>query len=182
MKLTLNLASRRYVNERALKLGCLMLLAILVMLLLLQIQTYLQSRELNLNYQANIEKLGEQLQGKIPKRFTKEQIVVQQQDFALAKSLLQKDAFRWTALFDRIERLLPENVSIRSFNPNYKAGSLGITGVARNLIDLQDLLDNLHADSFEQVFLKSQNQIEVNDYKDDKQPALAFSILLEGVF
>lgn len=182
MKLTLNLASRRYVNERALKLACLILTLLLLLLLLLQARTCLQSREQNLVYRADIEKLEQQLGVTIPKRFTKEQIVVQQQGFARAKSFLQEDAFRWTALFDRMEGLLPKNVSIRSFSPNYKAGSLTINGVAKNLIDLQDLLDNLHADSFAQVFLKSQNQIEVLDYQDNKMPALSFTILLEGVF
>lgn len=182
MRLTLNLASRRYVNERALKLACLTLTFILVLLLIFQGQVFLQTREHNLAYQANIEKLQEQLRGKIPKRFTKEQIALQQQEFAQAKAILQEDSFRWTALFDRMERLLPQNVSISSFNPNYKAGSLVISGVAQNLIDLQDLLDNLHADSFSQVFLKSQNQIEVFDYQGQKRSALQFAIQLEGVF
>lgn len=182
MKLTLNLASRRYVNERALKLGCLIVTLLLILLLLLQGRNCLNDREQNLVKQANIDQLEEKLQGKIPQRFSKEQIVLQQQDFARAQDLLQKDAFRWTVLFDRLEVLLPKNVSIRSFSPNYKAGSLLITGVARNLIDLQDLLDNLHADTFQQVFLKSQSQIEVLDYQEAKRPALAFSILLEGVF
>ncbi|WP_303720349.1 PilN domain-containing protein [Malonomonas rubra] len=182
MRLTLNLASRRYVNERALKLFCLALTLLLVLLLILQGQLLLQSREHNLAFRANIEKLQVQLSGKIPERFTKEQIAVQQQEFAQAKAILQQDAFRWTALFDRMEKLLPKNVSITSFSPNYKSGSLMINGVAKNLIDLQDLLDNLHADSFSQVFLKNQSQIEVLDYQDQKHLAIQFSIQLEGVF
>lgn len=182
MKLTLNLASRRYVNERALKLACLLLVAFLLLLLLFQARTSLQSREQILAMNVAIEKLAQQLQGEIPKRFSKEQIAAQQQDFAQAEALLRKDAFRWSALFDRMEGLLPENVSIRSFSPNYKEGSLVISGVAKNLIDLQDLLDNLHADSFRQVFLQNQNQIEVFDFQDEKRTALSFSILLEGVF
>ena len=182
MRLTLNLASRRYVNERALKLVCLAVTLLLILLLCMQVWVSLQSREHNLAYRANVDKLQEQLSGKIPKRFTKEQIAAQQQEFARAKAILQEDAFRWTALFDRMERLLPSNVSISSFSPNYKEGSLQITGDAKTLSDLQDLLDNLYADSFSQVFLKSQSQIEVLDYQGQKQPALRFAILLEGVF
>jgi len=182
MKLTLNLASRRYLNERALKWAYLLLLLLFVFLLLMQAREYLQSRQQGLVYQKNIAKLEEQLQGKIPKRFTAAQIATQQKDYARAESMLQDDAFRWTALFDRLEGLLPSNVSIQSFSPNYKSNSLVISGVAKNLIDLQDLLDNLHADSFSQVFLQNQNRVEVLDYQDNKRPALAFSILLEGVF
>ena len=182
MKLTLNLASRRYVNERALTWGCLALSLLLILLLAFQVRSYLQSREQNLAYRTNIAKLQEQLRGKVPKRFTAGQIASQQEDFARAKAMLQKDAFRWTALFDRMEKLLPSNVSIQNFSPNYKANSLVISGVARNLIDLQDLLDNLHADSFRQVFLKNQSQVKVRDYQDNERAVLSFSIVLEGVF
>ena len=182
MKLTLNLASRRYVNERALLWGCLIITMLLLLLLFFQTRTWMQSREQNLAHLAEIKKLEEQVHGKLPKHFTREQIDRQQQNFAVAESLLQRDAFRWTALFDRLERLLPENVSIRSFNPDYTKGSLVLSGVAMNLVDLQDLLDNLHNDSFPQVYLRSQDQVEVLDYQDQKRPALGFSIQLEGVF
>jgi len=182
MKLTLNLASRRYINERALTWGCLVLTLLLVLLLFFQLRGWMQSRELNLAHQAEINKLEEQLQGKIPKRLTSEEISLQKQEFNVAQQLLQQDAFRWTELFDRMEKLLPENVSIRSFSPDYNKGSLTITGVAKNLIDLQDLLDNLHNDSFKFVYLRNQRQVEVLDYQEQKRPALGFSILLEGVF
>lgn len=182
MKLTLNLASRRYVNEQALKLVYLAITSLLVLLLFIQGRVYLQSREHLDAYKVNIEKLQTQLHGEIPKHISKEQIVLQQAEFAQAEAILQKDAFRWTALFDRLEGLLPQNVSLSSFSPDYKKGSLVISGVARDLIDLQNLLDNLHADSFQQVFLTSQNLVEVFDYQGQKQPALQFSIQLEGVF
>lgn len=182
MKLTLNLASRSYVNERALRLGCLVLTVVLLLLILLQVRGYLQSREENLVLQAEIATLEQQLKGKIPKRFTTAQIAVQQQEFARAEEMLKKDAFRWTVLFERMEKLLPANVSIRSFNPDYREGGLRISGVAKTLTDLQQLLDNLHADSFEQVFLKNQNQVEINDYAENKRPVLAFIIELKGVF
>jgi len=182
MKLTINLASRRFVNEQALKSTLTVVLTTLVIVLILQGMTWMQSHEQNLTYLQEINALEEQLRGKIPKRFSKEQIAEQQLRFSQAEALLQKDAFRWTALFDRFEKLLPANVSIRSFSPNYEKGSLAINGVAKDLIDLQDLLDNLHADNFDQVFLKTQSQVEVKDYMGSPQPALSFAIQLEGVF
>jgi len=182
MKLTLNLASRRYINERALTLACLVLTLLLLLLLIFQLRGWMQSREEVLVHQAEINKLEERLQGKVPQRLSAEDIALQQQEFSVAQQLLQQDAFRWTELFDRMEKLLPENVSIRSFSPDYNKGSLTIVGVAKNLIDLQDLLDNLHNESFKSVYLRNQNQVEVLDYQEQKRPALSFSILLEGVF
>ncbi len=182
MKLTLNLASRTYVNERALSLGCLILALMLVVLLLFQARAVLQERERNLSYQKEISTLETQLSSKLPKQFSKEQLATQQEAFQQAQELLQRDAFRWTALFDRLEKLLPEHVSLKNLNPNYQKGSLTIEGVARQLGDLQQLLDNLHAEEFKQVFLTGQSSVDVDDFAGNKRPALQFSILLEGVF
>lgn len=182
MKLSLNLASRSYVNERALKWGYLLFALLLLLIFLFQLTTYLQSRQLMLGYQANIKSLEQQLSGAVPEHFTAGQLAVQQQAISRAEALLQKDAFRWTALFDRLETLLPRDVSIRSFSPNYKDDSLILTGVAKKLTDLQQLLNNLHADSFQQVFLQSQGQVEVIGSDESKKTAHQFTIRLEGVF
>lgn len=182
MKLTLNLASRSYVNERALSLSCLILSLLLVLLLVFQARSVLQEQEQNRAYQAEISKLEAKLNSKLPKQFTKQQLAEQQETLRQAQIMLQRDAFRWTALFDRLEGLLPRHVSLRNLNPDYKTGSLKIEGVARQLGDLQQLLDNLHGDNFKEVFLNSQSWIEVVDYTGNKRPALLFSIQLEGVF
>ena len=182
MKLTLNLASRSYVNERALSLSCLLICFVLTLLLIFQAHYVLQGQEQNRAYQTEINALEAKLGSKLPKQFTKAQLAEQREIFNQAQDLLQRDAFRWTALFDRLENLLPTHVTLQNFNPNYQKGSLSITGVARQLGDLQQLLDNLHGDTFEQVFLTSQSWVDVIDYSGNKRPALQFSIQLEGVF
>lgn len=182
MKLSLNLASRRYVNERAFKRGFQLLLLLLLLLLAFQLWIFVQSRKQIGSYQINIGELELQLRGAVTKLLTAEQISKYEQDFRQASALIKKDAFRWTALFDRLEILLPNDVSIRSFNPNYKSGSLVFNGVAKDLAALQKLLDNLHGDSFRQVFLQNQDQVDVAGYGGEKLPAISFSIKLEGVF
>ncbi|SHI46503.1 type IV pilus assembly protein PilN [Malonomonas rubra DSM 5091] len=182
MKLTLNLASRRYVNEQALRLGYLIFSLLLVLLLLFQIRLLGLERQENESVRTEINTLQEQLKDKIPQRFDKAQIAAHQEQLGRAKALLLQDAFRWTALFDRLEILLPKNVSIVSFSPNYKDASLQISGAAKKLKDLQRLLDNLHGDNFKQVFLNQQSEGEVLDYAGNKQPAITFTIKLEGVF
>jgi type IV pilus assembly protein PilN len=182
MKLTINLASRSYVNERALKWGYLLFAMLILLVLLFQVRNFLHSYQLKNSYQSNIAAIEQTLRGKTTVKLTRKQIAAQQQDLKQAKILLRKDAFRWTALFDRVENLLPRNVSVRSFSPNYGEGSLVLTGVAKKLPDLQMLLENLHAESFRQVYLKSQSNITVLDYLGEKRSAVAFSIELEGVF
>jgi len=182
MKLSLNLSSRRYVNQHALKQLYLLLCLLLIMLLIFQIKSYLQSRGEIAKVEQNLRELQQQ-HGRAPaERLTDEQIKMQQQEYSQARDWLQRDAFRWTALFDRLEKRLPDGVSIRSFNPDYKQKSLMLTGVARKLSDLQALLDNLHTDDFQQVFLQSQSRVDVSDGSGGKKKALSFSLKLEGVF
>lgn len=182
MRLTLNLASRRYVNERALKWGYFLLALLLIAILFFQVRTTLHNRRLNLAYHSEIASLKGQLGDSSPVRFSAAQIAAQKQAFSRAQAMLQEDAFRWTALFDRMEGLLPNPVSLRSFSPNYKDGSLLLTGVARELNDLQQLLNNLHADTFEQVFLQSQRQVSGDGLDKGAPRAIEFTLRLEGVF
>lgn len=182
MKLSINLASQRYLNQRALKMIFSCAIVFLLIVLALQGNSYLKNRQLSLQYQAHLEALQEQLRGKLPKRMTVEELAMQQQKYHQAEALLRRDSFRWTELFDRMETLLPDGVSIRSFNPDYAKNSLSIQGVTRGLPQLQALLDNLQASKFQQVFLENQGEADVDDGRGGKRKALNFSIRLEGVF
>ena len=182
MKLSINLASRHYFNQQALKMIFSAVIVLLLCVLAVQGKVYLDNYQLTLQYQEHLDSLQEQLHGKLPKRLTPEELSEQRQAYEQAEILLQRDAFRWTALFDRMENLLPDGVSLRSFNPDYGKNSLLINGVARNLKSLQNLLDNLQADQFEQVYLKNQREVEVDDGRGGKRTALGFSVSLGGVF
>jgi len=182
MKLSINLATRCYLNQRALKLILSCVIVFLVLLLGFQGNVYLKNRQLAQQYQAHLDSLQEQLRGKLPKRLSSKELAEQRQEYDRAEVLLKRDAFRWTTLFDRMERLLPDGVSLRSFNPDYDKNSLLLNGVARNLNNLQDLLRNLQADQFEQVFLRNQGEVDVDDGRGGKRRALSFSVSLGGVF
>ncbi len=182
MKLSINLASRRHLNQRLLRLILSGIIIILLLVLAVQGKSYLQNRQQALQYQAHLDSLQEQLQGKLPQRLTPEELAEQHQAYDQAEMLLQRDAFRWTALFDYMEGLLPVGVSLRSFNPDYGKNSLQINGVAKNLKSLQTLLNNLQSAQFNQVYLKNQGEVDVDDGRGGKRKALNFSISLKGEF
>jgi len=182
MKLLINLASERHLNQRAVKLTLSALTVLLLLLLAVEGNTYLKSRQLARQYQTHLDALQEQLRGKQQQRLSAEELAEQQQAYHQAETLLQRDAFRWTVLFDRIEQLLPEGVSLRSFNPDYGKNSLLVTGVAKNLPDLQELLDHFQAEPFHQVYLQNQGEVDVDDGRGGKRSALSFSLSVEGVF
>ncbi len=182
MKLSINLASRRYLNQRALMFILYCVIAFLIIVLLFQGQAFLNSRQLAHEYQGHLDSLRVQLDGKRPRRLSPEDLVEQRQAYDQAELLLRRDAFRWTALFDRMEKLLPDGISLRSFSPDYAKNSLLLNGVARDLSSLQTLIGKLQADRFEQVYLKNQGEVDVDDGRGGKRTALSFSISLEGVF
>lgn len=182
MKLSINLASRRYLNQQVLKLILAGISILLLLILVMQGNAYLQNCQQALLYQTHIDSLQEQLRGKLPQWLTPEELAEQRQAFQQAETLLQRDAFRWTVLFNRMEGLLPDGVSLHSFKPDYDQNSLLINGVAKNLEKLQVLLNNLQTVKFNQVYLKSQGEVDVDNGRGGKRQALSFSISLKGVF
>ena len=185
MKPTLNLASRRYLNRRATNRVLLVAGMVLTVFAALQGQSYLQGQQQIDRTNKNIESLERKLtllQGDLPQHLTASRIEAQKAEFAEAERLLKRDAFRWTALFDKMERQLPSGVSVDSFQPDYNKNSLELIGVAKKLSDLQRLLDRLLADSFAQVFLKNQSLVDVDDGMEGKKSAHQFVITIEGVF
>lgn len=182
MKLSINLASRRHVNQKSLNLIFSVVILLLLCVLLLQGTAYLKDRQLAMTYQAHLDALQGQLQGHLPERLDPKAIAERRKAYEQAQTLLQRDAFRWTALFDRVESLLPKGVSLRSFQPDYVKNSLMINGVARDLGRLQELLDHLQMENFQQVYLQNQGEVDVDDGRGGKKTALSFSISLAGVF
>lgn len=182
MKLSINLASRRHVNQRVLNFVFALLFLFLFVILAVQGNGYLKGYQLSQTYQSHLKELNLQLQGKQPERIDPQAVADRQQSYDRARRLLKRDSFRWTALFDRMERLLPIGVSFLSFNPDYEKKSLQINGLAKDLKSLQVLLNNLEAEKFDPVYLNNQGQISVDDGRGGKRVALTFAVSLGRVF
>ncbi len=182
MQLTINLASRRYLNRRLFQLIFWVLVLLLSGIITWQISSFLAARQQEQEYRSHLQALQEQLTGKRPEQQSAVGLAQQQAAYDRAAILLQQDAFRWTLLFDRMEQLLPTGISLRSFNPDYEKNALVLTGVARDLSRLQALLDNLHGADFQHAYLITQGEVQVNDGRGGKRTALSFSINLAGVF
>ncbi len=186
MKFNLNLASRRYVNKRALYYGFVTALCILFLFGGWEVSALIASNNaLQLNQQRLVEakKKLQVLQGGPTKTLSIQERALLEKESSVVADLLALDAFRWTELLDRMENLLPKGVSLNSFRPDYKKKSLNLNGNARTLKDMRIFLDRLlKNENFEQVYLKSHSRIKVKDYADIDRDAISFSLQLEGVF
>lgn len=181
MRLFLNLASRDYFSQRRTTLTLQLVGAVLLVMLLLQAGLLVQNLQLTATYQTQVAELDQQLKGEAnPERLAPETLQQWEKAYDYAAQLLRKDAYRWTELLDRMEKLLPEGVSLRGFRPDYEQNSLALSGVARDLERLQRLLSNLQGDSFRKVYLTSQSRVLLRDPQGQERQALAFTIALEG--
>lgn len=186
MKFTLNLASRRYVNKRALHYGFFAALCILLLFGGREVSTLITSNNaLQLNQRRLVE-TRQQLQalrGGPIRTLSIEERASLEKEFSVVADLLALDAFRWTELLDRMEKLLPKGVSLNAFRPDYKKKSLNLSGNARTLKDMRIFLDRLlKNENFRQVYLKNHSRIKIQDYADQERDAISFSLQLEGVF
>jgi type IV pilus assembly protein PilN len=186
MKFTLNLASRGYVNKRALKGGFIAVLCVLLIIAGWETQTFLAgSKGLQLNRQrlAEAQQELQKLRGGPRKALSSAERAQLEAEYRIVLDLLSLDAFRWTALLDRMETLLPDGVSLNGFQPDYKKKSLTLTGRAVSLKEMRQFLDRLLKNGdFKQVYLQNHSRIKVRDYAGVEQPAITFSLQIEGVF
>ncbi len=186
MKFNLNLASRRYVNKRTLQYGFVALTAILLILGAWEVSTLVSSNnalQLNQQHLSEVKRQLQELRGGPRETLSVEERAALEKSYSIAVDLLKRDAFRWTALLDRMEGLLPVGVSLTNFKPDYKKKSLSLGGQARSLKEMRVFLDRLlKSNDFAQVYLKAHSRIKVRDYADEERDAISFSLELEGVF
>ncbi|WP_432821065.1 PilN domain-containing protein [Trichloromonas sp.] len=182
MKLTLNLASRSYLNRRALRFSYFAVIAVLALLLAVNMYGYWHARNRVGLLNGRLADVEQQMlveKGPVSRALTpreQEQLVT---DVEFANEILKKDGFRWTLLLDRLEAVLPERVSIRGIRPNYREGSFNLTGDARTVADLRMFLDNLSGSAdFNDVYLLQQARQE----RKEGAGLIGFSIVVKGAF
>jgi len=185
MKLTLNLASRTYINRRALFGFYLAFGGGLVLLLALGIGLYARNQMHLRQLRQQLAELGQQAAtpsqtGGEP--FTAAAYEKLLADIRFANEILAQDSFRWTDLLNRMEEVVPEKVAISGIDPDYKEKELQLTGLAMRVEDLQQFLDNLiTSDYFTDVYLLKQSRIK-SAGRNEAAGAISFSIVAKGAF
>jgi Tfp pilus assembly protein PilN len=182
MEFRLNLASRGYLDRRSVRRWLLLiggLLSVLLAVNLLYVYRHLHQLRLVDAQTAEIEtKLAAQ-RGQVPSDYTPERFARVMASVGAANQIIDADQFRWTALFSRFEELLPDNVAIRSLQPNFKDRSLQVNLVARDMAAMTELLDALLASAdMSQAYLQSQSLTE----QVDGESVMQFSVVIREAF
>jgi type IV pilus assembly protein PilN len=159
MKLTINLATRRYVNLRRLNawlFGCMLLLGGLLLF---------QVREAAYN-QAELSRIKEQSAASA-KRSTaapvsQAQLKALSTKIRFANGLIEKKSVNWLKMLDYLEEVVPSGVALSQIEPNQREQLLKLAGVARTFADLRTLVENMEqSKNFSDVYLLSQSEAKV---------------------
>jgi type IV pilus assembly protein PilN len=160
MKLTINLATRRYLNLRllnALLLACCVLLGALLVFKVREI-AYNQAE---LGRIRNLSAATGTRTGGAP-AVSEAQLKALSAKTRFANDLIEKKSVNWLALLDRLEEVVPSGVAITQIEPVKHEQLLKISGAARGFGNLRTLLENMEqSKNFSEVYLLSQSETKV---------------------
>lgn len=182
MHFRLNLASRVYLDRRSVRRWLLLIGGLLAVLLAANLFYGIRhARQLRLVDErlAEIDSKLMAQRGVEATAYTPESLARVKAQIGAANQMIDSDQFRWTALLGRFEALLPEDVAIRSLQPDYRDRSLQVTAVARDTAAMTALLDALlDSDDMKQAFLLNQSQAEL----PDGETVVQFSVVIKEAF
>ena len=186
MKFHLNLASRRYFNRQAVTTAFGVLFIGLLLLSGWSLAGIIGDQKKVRTYQLRLEEEQRKidaLRGGPKTPLTAKERKDLEGQFEVVAGILAQDNFRWTALLDRMEALVPSGVILTGLRPDYEKDRLALAGQAEDLKKMRRFLDRLlKKGGFAEVLLKNHSKVKVKDYANREREAIAFSIELEGVF
>lgn len=184
MELNLNLASRPYLNRQSVRLWLLCAAAILVLLFLFNVLYAFQNyRQLGL-LDARFEELKAQTPGDMstPAGYSSDRFEEIMDEVSLGNEIVAADQFRWTALLDRFEELLPADVKINSIQPNFSQKSVQLSCFSKDVTAMTEFMDNLLAsEDMNKAFLKSHGEVE-SQQNGLRQTQVSFALVIEEAF
>lgn len=178
MKLTLNLATRPYVNRPLLYAIYAGIGTILLLLAGLNLLNGWRSFEDTRRLRGRIAELEQRsaLAVKGSSAYSAEGYVRLNRRIVFANELLEQDNVRWSLLFDRLETLMVDGVRIRGLQPDFKGHTVRLSGVASSVGVLRQFLSRLvAAPDFKRVYLLQQSERKGSD---PQGPGVDFTISL----
>jgi len=160
MRLTINLATRRYLNLRLLNavlLACFVLLGALAVFAVGKIAQ-------NAGELSRIQRLSGGIgSGTGGAQVSEAQLKGLGARIRFANAAIEKKSVNWLILLDLLEEVVPSGVALTQIEPPAKREqTLKITGVARDFANLRIFLENLESSkTFSEVYLLSQTETKV---------------------
>jgi len=173
MRLTINLATRTYLNARQLNLIFALMFILLILFLFMNIRQI--STDIGLENRVKGELAAMDRKAGI----TRKQIPEQEYQrlvahIRFANSVIAQKTFGWLTLFDQLEAVVPDGVAFKQIEPDTKGkGFVKLSGTTHSFSRLRTLLENMEqSQDFSEIYLLSQSDTKVGE----SQKGITFSI------
>jgi type IV pilus assembly protein PilN len=169
MRLTTNLATRRYINLRQLDAGLVLCFVLLGVLALFAVGELTR----NAGELARLQGLSREGVGRPgAPRVSDAQLKAQDARILFANGVIERKSVNWLNLLDRLEAVVPAGMALTHLEPD-RTDTLKISGVAHSFANLREFMENMErSKNFSEVYLLSQSEAKVGQ----TQQGLNFSI------
>jgi type IV pilus assembly protein PilN len=179
MRLTINLATRIYINMRRLNFFIVAAFALMILLLTVNVKNiatgFGESQRL-------IHGIAI-LEGK-SKKATSEAVPDKEYQTLLARikfanGLIEQKTFNWLILLDKLEGVVPDGIAIASIEPSPKDDGLKLAGMAKNFSNLRKFMENLEESKYvTDIYLVGQSDTQVSP----SQKGIGFQIICKAKY
>jgi type IV pilus assembly protein PilN len=163
MEFKINLATRVYLNTRLLALcvgaAVVILLSLLTVNCITVARNIAETKTLNSQLTVMDEKFSNAGKGVSEQQYRDLLVRIN-----FANGIIEKKAYNWQLLLDKLELVVPDGVAVSTIMPDAKTGVLKLTGVARAFGNLRTFMERLEeSEFFTDVYLVSHGETKLTD-------------------
>ncbi len=186
MQSRLNLATKPYFRRQALcfwlSVAAVVLALVLALNMVFGYQNYRQYKRVGLHLEELDQRISE-VKGAVSAEYNPQVFDQALEQVDGLNRILAIDQFRWTGLLTRLEELLPDEVSIRNVQPDFRHRSLKISAVSQDVQGMKDFLDALLLSAdMSQVYLQQHREEELQRSTNRGGRLVSFSLEIRDAF
>jgi type IV pilus assembly protein PilN len=172
MRLTINLATKTYLNRSQLNLAFSIVFVLLTLFLALNIRNiasnYGEESRVSKELKTLEQKSG--IKGRtVPEPEYKNLV----QQISFANGVIYRKTFSWIGLLEKFENVVPDGIALTHIEPDSKGKALKLAGTTASFARLRQLLENMESSKdFSDIYLLTQADAKVGE----TQKGISFSI------
>ncbi len=163
MQFTINLATKSYINQKQLTWGVVLGSIVLLFFFFVNIKIFVFNAG-EIDRLTKLEAASAARLGATGRAVTEEEYARLLLSIKQANGIIERKAFNWLALLDRLESVVPEGVSLSTVEPGVNDKTLKLSGTALRFNNLRQFMEQLETSMvFPDVFLLDQGETKTSE-------------------